>query len=80
MINVKKVKQEVDIIESITCDKCKETTLMDSDDGQLSIQEFHHINFIGGYGSPFGDMSKIKADICGGCLKVIIGDFCSIEQ
>jgi len=50
-------------IESIQCDKCKKVY---SD--EMELQEFNHIELIGGYSSVFGDGSKINIDICQHCL------------
>jgi len=56
-------------VSSIMCDVCKKT--YQPDDWE-EVQEFHHINFIGGYGSVFGDCNEVKCDICQHCLKRII--------
>lgn len=60
---------EFDILSSIECDKCHK--IYDSEDF-YEIQEFHHIDFVGGYGSIFGDMTHIECDICQHCLKGFI--------
>lgn len=76
----KKIKQEM-IIEkcvSLICDKCKKEYLCDSSDDTLEIQEFLHINFVGGYVSVFGDGSRVSADICQHCLHEMIKDFANI--
>ena len=73
----KKIKQLVNTLESITCDKCKKEYKKDD---TLEIQEFHHINFTGGYGSVFGDMCSIECDICQHCLFEMIHKFCKIES
>jgi len=51
----------------MACDKCRKYY-----DDPYEIQEFHQISFTGGYGSAFGDMTKIECDICQHCLKVMI--------
>lgn len=58
---------------SIVCDKCKKEY---GADDILEIQEFQLIKFTGGYGSVFGDMLTVEADICQHCLKELIGSFC----
>lgn len=69
MINRVKIKETryIDKIKSITCDICKK----DYDD-VLEIQEFHHIHFVGGYNSVFGDESMIECDVCQHCLYEMI--------
>ena len=42
----------------------------------LEAQEFLRINFVGGYGSIFGDMKRITCDICQNCLMSMIGAYC----
>ena len=60
-------------IESITCDKCG--IPYDYSD-TFEIQEFHHINFRGGYGSDFGDGTQVNCDLCQYCLKLLLGIYC----
>lgn len=66
----RRVKQLIPV--SVTCDKCN--TTFDIDD--FDIQEFHHIEFTGGYSSIFGDGNEIDADFCQSCLHEIIKDYC----
>lgn len=69
------VEVESECIEAIICDRCKKEY---STDNFVETQEFHHIKFIAGYGSVFGDMNSVEADICQHCLKELIGDFCRV--
>jgi len=61
-------------LKSITCDVCGMEY-----DNEIELQEFHHIDFVGGYASVFGDMTRIKCDICQHCLKKMIGSHCYFE-
>ena len=70
--------EEVKIPKSITCDICKKKYIYKDD--IMEIQEFHHIRFTGGYSSVFGDMNKIKGDICQHCLNDKLGEYLSIEE
>jgi len=63
--------------ESIVCDKCGIEVF---DDNPMEIQEFHHINFVGGYGSVFGDGAWVRCDLCQSCLMELIGDYCRREE
>lgn len=63
------------MIGSIVCDICGKTY-----DNDMDIQEFHHIDFTGGYGSVFGDMTRIMCDICQDCLKKMIGPYCYFDS
>ena len=61
---------------TIQCDLCgnsyREGRTHEDD---FQIQEFHEIDFVGGYGSVFGDGTRVKLDICQHCLKGLIGNF-----
>ena len=64
--------------KSVICYRCKRK--FDDRDGGLELQEFHHISFVGGYGSVFGDGVEVKCKLCQHCLKEVIGDWCRIEE
>lgn len=67
------VRQE---IQSVTCDRCnKSWTPVDF----IEYQEAHYINFTGGYGSLFGDMSKVTCDLCQNCLYDLIKLYCYVD-
>jgi antitoxin CcdA len=59
------------VLTSITCDICKKEY---PEFDVLEIQEFHHIDFVGGYASVFGDGYRVKCDICQHCLQKMIGE------
>lgn len=59
------------------CDRCGlEVTQEDS----MEFQEFLHIDYIGGYGSIFGDASNIQGDFCQHCVKKLFGNYLRIED
>jgi hypothetical protein len=60
------------------CDRCHNRYHVDID--CFEAQEFHHINFVGGYGSIFGDGTVVECDLCQNCLKDLIGEFCRIDK
>ncbi len=70
---VQKIEQE---IVSITCDICGK--VYDADD--FEIQEFHHINFCGGYGSVFGDGVVLETDLCTTCQNEIFGNYLKLKE
>lgn len=75
---IEKVKRKrVTELVSIKCDVCHK--VYDIGD-TFEVQEFHHIKFMGGYGSVFGDEAWVECDICQHCLKKLIGDYCRVEQ
>jgi hypothetical protein len=63
----KKVSVEIDELVSIKCDKCEKVY-----DDTYEMQEFHYINFVGGYSSIFGDGARIRCDICQHCLRTML--------
>lgn len=62
-------EQVQQVVYAFTCDKCGKTVEEDS----VGYQEGHHINFVGGYGSVFGDGTVVECDLCQDCLKDLIG-------
>jgi hypothetical protein len=62
-------------LKSVKCDRCEREF-----DDALELQEFHTIDFIGGYSSVFGDDTSVECDICQYCLKELIGDFCRVDE
>jgi hypothetical protein len=54
---------------SVICDICKREVLATDIN---EIQEFHHVHFIGGYGSIFGDGTTVDCDICQYCLLLLL--------
>lgn len=76
MIHTEK-HQVTELIEvAKECDRCH--TKYDVDVEYTETQEFHHIAFIGGYGSIFGDQNQVECDLCQHCLQELIGDICRI--
>ena len=76
MRNYKIVQIEDEKIVDITCDKCG---LVITPDDIIEGQEGCHIEFIGGYGSVFGDENHVTCDLCQHCLHDLIGKFCYIN-
>ncbi len=72
MIKYKHIQKVIEEPEAVICDVCKrEFTAHD-----LETQEFHHVQFTGGYESVFGDGTQVECDICQHCLKQLIGEHC----
>ena len=66
------VKRETQALESVTCDVCKNAIPLDD---ILELQEMVSIEFVGGYGSVFGDGEQVSIDMCQDCFKEILGEF-----
>lgn len=69
-----KIQTEYDQTIALKCDICGKTY-----DDIFEIQEFLLIDFVGGYGSIFGDGDTVECEICQYCLKDIIGKICRIK-
>jgi len=80
MITYKVETVENKVPESITCDVCKKAYYYGSGEDIIEIQEFHYINFRGGYGSVFGDDVSMKGEICQHCLKKKLGEYLVIDE
>lgn len=75
MKKYKEVQETVEKIESITCDVCGK----DIFDDILEYEEKVSINYIGGYGSVFGDGSTVEIDICQKCFKDKLGEYIHVS-
>lgn len=75
---------------SIECDHCHKIyyrateeikdglTYITNMKDEWEMGEFHHIDFIGGFDSIFGDGAHVECDLCQHCLKEMIGHCCRI--
>jgi len=74
MIEYKTRTFEEKVPDKITCDVCGKDieTMIDS-------QEALYINFVGGYGSVFGDGAIVNGEICQNCLKEILGKYLRVS-
>lgn len=74
MIKSNLVKKEIieDIIEDILCNKCGKSL---KDEQGMNYEGLVEANFIGGFYSKFGDMSKYKFSLCEECLDELFKSF-----
>ncbi len=77
MRSYKTIQVEEKEIYEIICDKCGQ--VIQPEDNAIEWQEHCHIEFVGGYGSIFGDDNEIECDLCQYCLYELIGKFCYIN-
>lgn len=75
MLTYRDKKITIHELTSKTYDICHTTY----DRANGGFNEFHHVDFVGGYFSVFGDMVHIVCDICQRCLKSMIEDHCYCE-
>ncbi len=71
-----KAKKVQTVVVGFKCDLCGKEL---SCDGNYEYQEALHIDFVGGYGSVFGDGTKVECDLCQNCLQDLIKDFCRVS-
>ena len=74
MINYTTETTDVKKVTSIVCDCCRKTF---SD--VMDTQEFTHIDAVGGYNSSIGDGVRYQCDLCGNCVKSLLGKYLRIE-
>jgi hypothetical protein len=60
MIYFEETLKPVIEISAFTCDRCRRYV---SKNDCFEFQEAHHISFVGGYGSVFGDGVKVECDL-----------------
>lgn len=80
MRKFKSVTTQSEVLRSITCDVCKKPFDAARESAKLEIQEFHSINFVGGYGSIFGDGRTVQCDICQRCLRKLLEPYLRITD
>ena len=68
-------ERTVEILDKVKCDVCGKEYDAKKLEDSMEIQEFTHINFVGGYDSIFGDCTTVSCDICQHCLNEKLGDF-----
>jgi hypothetical protein len=67
MSQITKVCECVTVVAK-KCDSCGE----EWERNTLGFDEFTHIDHVGGYGSVFGDGTRVTSDICETCLKNLL--------
>lgn len=78
MIEYKMVEAEKE--SKIQCDVCKKTYDYYGDiNDSFETDEFLKIDFTGGYGSVFGDGTRVRAEICQHCLRKLLGKYLRLE-
>lgn len=67
-------------VEQATCNRCKTTHKEDQEPNFYEFQEMMHYEFVGGYGSIFGDGCKVKLTLCQNCQHELFKDFIEITD
>lgn len=75
MIYTETLQTQTTKITAKECDCCHT-----SYDEIFEMQEFLHINIMGGYSSIFGDGVNVECDICQRCLKKHLGNFLRVSN
>ncbi|OYT16002.1 MAG: hypothetical protein B7C24_10165 [Bacteroidetes bacterium 4572_77] len=71
--------KELKVAHVYVCDDCKTEYILQNTDHIFEIQEFLNIEFVGGYGSVFGDGALVKCNLCQTCVQKRLGDVLQIE-
>lgn len=61
--------ESVEVVSELCCDRCG---LRAARTGPV-FHEFTSIDHLGGYGSIFGDGTRLQIDLCQGCLREVAG-------
>lgn len=76
MKNIVKETQEIEVVESVTCNKCGKIIKVNNPDSKsddwIEIQEMFGYTSHCGYGSVFGDGFIYTVELCQTCWKEII--------
>jgi hypothetical protein len=72
-------KTTVREVAGFKCDVCGRIDY-DSGDGSFETQEYLQIDFMGGFGSVFGDCIRVRGDICQHCLKKLLGKYLKLTD
>lgn len=77
MQKTKKVLKPVPVIEEFICDCCEKAVRPNSDDLDETIEthEMLHIRMDAGFGSIFGEGTKVEGDFCQACVNKLLGKF-----
>ncbi len=75
MKNYRTIQKSVDQLLEVVCDRCGKTISVDD----FSYAEILSIDTVCGYGSIFGDMHRLKLDLCQECVKDTLGQWLRVE-
>ena len=75
MITYRSINKKIKVPSIVICDKCGKDFDLQTESGVSEMQEFHQIDFFGGFDSVFGDEIHVEADICQRCLYDMIKGF-----
>ena len=66
----------IEAVSSITCDRCGRSSKEDA----TGDAEYTSVDFVGGYGSVFGDGAKVEVDLCQHCLQATLGPWLRVSE
>lgn len=75
MKNTQTYEKEYECVISISCDCCKKEYR-----DILDMQEFTHIDAIGGYNSAIGDEVRYQCDLCSRCVNGLLGKHLRLSE
>jgi hypothetical protein len=63
------VIEPVSVVHQIRCDRCGK----EAERGEIGFTQMRSLGFDTGYGSVFGDGSRVELDLCESCLRETLG-------
>ena len=64
-----KAIEPMSVVHQIRCDRCGK----EAERGEIDFTQMKSFDFDAGYGSVFGDGSRVQLDLCEPCLKETLG-------
>lgn len=77
-IITKNIQKHVDQVVGFVCNNCQITHREDVD--YTEIVEMVHINFVGGYGSVWGDGNTVDITLCQHCCHKLLGSIAEVTD
>lgn len=83
------VTQSTHVPTALVCDRCGRVAPLDSAtatqesaslEDYFEAEEFLRVDFVGGYGSVFGDEARVRGDFCQYCVKELLGEWLKVGE
>ncbi|TIC78485.1 hypothetical protein [Crenobacter intestini] len=73
-----RIQREVTVLTQCRCDRCGLPLAGEGAD-VFEAQEALHVDFVGGYGSVFGDGDRVCGDFCQACVQAVLGEWLRVS-
>lgn len=68
--------ESVNVVHELVCDRCGVVAPRN----ETEFFEFTSIGYVAGYGSIFGDGSRVEIDLCQSCLRDALGAWLRVKE